>query len=140
MREMATMQPLRRYGDRALLILTFGLAYAVFLAACGEQQTAVGRTVEGGDAKRGVAALQQYGCGGCHVIPGVERADQLVGPPLIGWADRIYIAGRLPNTPENLVQWILDPQAIDPQNAMPNLGVTEAEARDMAAYLYTLRR
>ena len=63
----------------------------------------------------------------------------MVGPPLIGWADRIYIAGRVPNTPENLIVWIQNPQEIDPQNAMPNLGVSESEARDMAAYLYTLR-
>lgn len=61
-----------------------------------------------------------------------------VGPPLMEWARRGYVAGRLPNAPENLVAWLRDPQAISPGSAMPNLGLTAAEARDAAAYLYTL--
>jgi cytochrome c len=131
---------LKRYGKRPLLILALGLIYAVLLAACRNQPVAVGRIVEGGNPQLGVQLFQQYGCGGCHVIPGVERADQLVGPPLIGWGERVYIAGRVPNTPENLIAWIQNPQAIDPENAMPNLGVTEQDARHMSAYLYTLMR
>jgi cytochrome c1 len=50
-----------------------------------------------------------------------------------------YIAGQLPNTPDNLVKWIEDPPAIEPKTAMPKLGLSEAQARDIASYLYTLR-
>jgi cytochrome c1 len=93
----------------------------------------------GGDATRGAAAIAQYGCGACHTIPGIRGARGLVGPPLMWWSRRTFIAGELPNTPENLVNWIRNPQAIEPHTAMPALGVTDQQARDIAAYLYTLR-
>ncbi|WP_343897618.1 c-type cytochrome, partial [Craurococcus roseus] len=94
--------------------------------------------VAGGAPERGREALRTHACGSCHVIPGLRGAVAWVGPPLTEWARRGYVAGRLPNTPENLVPWLVNPQAVSPGSAMPNLGVTEAEARDMAAYLYTL--
>lgn len=80
-----------------------------------------------------------YGCGACHTIPGVPGARGLVGPSLSGFARRQSIAGQVANTGEFLVRWISVPQAIKPGTAMPNLGVSEARARDIAAYLYTLR-
>lgn len=92
-----------------------------------------------GDREAGRLALQEYGCHSCHHIPGVIGADAYVGPPLDAWAERSYIAGSLPNEPEHLVQWIRFPQAIEPGTAMPNLEVSEEAARNMAAYLYTLR-
>jgi cytochrome c2 len=70
----------------------------------------------------------------------VPRANALVAAPLSDWADRRYIAGRFTNTPENLIPWIMSPQEMEPGTAMPDVGVTEADARDMAAYLYTLQR
>lgn len=95
--------------------------------------------VAGGDARRGAELISRFGCAACHAVPGVRAARGAVGPPLDRFAARIYIAGVLPNTPPNLVRWIRDPQGVVPGNAMPNMGVTEAEARDIAAYLYTLR-
>ena len=96
--------------------------------------------VPGGTPEQGERAIKQkYGCGACHVIPGVAGATGMVGPPLTNWAKRVYIAGSLPNTPDNLVLWIRQPQAIEPGTAMPDLGVSEEDARDIAAYLYTLR-
>ena len=94
--------------------------------------------VAGGDASRASAAIGQLGCGTCHTIPGIKSANGGAGPPLIRWSERSYIAGRLPNTPANLVRWIRDPQAIEPGTAMPDLGASEGQARDIAAYLYTL--
>jgi mono/diheme cytochrome c family protein len=91
------------------------------------------------DAGRGRLALHQHACTACHVIPGIAGADVQVGPPLTGFANRRLIAGSVPNTEERLVQWIRDPQRIDPETAMPALGVSEADARDMAVYLRTLR-
>jgi cytochrome c len=95
--------------------------------------------VVGGTAQHGPALIIAYGCAGCHTVPGVKGARGNVGPPLTRFGDRTYIAGMLRNTPANLVRWIRDPQGVLPGNAMPNMGVTEAEARDIAAYLYTLR-
>jgi cytochrome c1 len=91
------------------------------------------------DPGRGIVALRQYGCATCHRIPGVVGADTPVGPPLAHFARRSYIAGALENDPEALVRWIRGPQSVHPGSAMPDLGVTERDARDMAAYLVTLQ-
>lgn len=93
----------------------------------------------GGDARRGAALLRRYGCTSCHSVGGVPGASALVGPPLDGVGGRTYVAGVLPNTPDNLVRWIVDPRGVDSLTAMPDVGVTEPHARDIAAYLYTLR-
>lgn len=115
-------------------------AAAIALAACGTQRSPAAEVpVTGGDPESGAALLGAFGCGACHVIPGVRGAEGVVGPPLSRWGRRAYIAGRLPNAPENLIPWIMDPQSVDPRTAMPDLNVPEATARDMAAYLYTLR-
>ena len=97
-----------------------------------------GEHVRGGNVRRGRVAIEHYGCGSCHSIPGIRSAAGVVGPPLSGIADRRMIAGMLPNTPEEMVRWIVMPQSIVPGNAMPNLGVSDGQARDIAAYLYTL--
>ena len=114
----------------------------VLTAGCrGNNPTeSVGYAVRtGGDPSHGAAVLEGYGCGACHTIPGVRGARGLVGPPLLWWSRRTFIAGELPNTPENLVRWIRAPQSVEPHTAMPALGVTDQDARDAAAYLYTLR-
>lgn len=114
---------------------------AVLAAGCRGDATAGADYVVsiGGDPVRGVQVIDHYGCGGCHTIPGVPGARGLVGPPLLWWSRRTFIAGELPNTPDNLVRWIQAPQSVEPGTAMPALGVTDEEARDVAAYLYTLR-
>ena len=95
--------------------------------------------VTGGDSERGRAAILKYGCGSCHSIAGIPNAHGLVGPPLTGVVDRMYIAGVLPNTADNLVQWIQNPKQVDEKTAMPVLGVNSREATDMAAYLYAIK-
>lgn len=89
-----------------------------------------------GDAGKGLLALQQYSCTTCHQIPGMVGAVARVGPPLDGIAARTFLAGRLPNSPDNMVRWIRDPKSVSPATLMPDLGVSEQHARDMAAYLY----
>ena len=93
----------------------------------------------GGDPDRGVNAIGRYGCASCHTIPGIRGANALVGPPLTRIAMRSYLAGQLQNTPSNMVRWIQHPQHVEKGTAMPEMGVTENDARDIAAYLYTLR-
>ena len=88
-----------------------------------------------GDPHRGAAAIGRYGCGTCHVIPGLARARGKVGPPLTDFAQRTYIAGNAYNTPDNLAAWIRRPDSVEPGTVMPTLGVTEQEARDISAYL-----
>ena len=88
-----------------------------------------------GDPHAGRTAIERHGCGACHRIPGIREARGLVGPPLADLAGRAYIAGSIPNTEPNLVRWIRAPDELRPGTVMPTLGVTEAEARDIAAYL-----
>lgn len=92
----------------------------------------------GGDPDAGHRAAQNYLCATCHVIPGIVGADRHVGPPLTGMGKRLTIAGVIPNTPDNMVRWLQDPQQIDPLSAMPALGLSDRDARDIAAYLATL--
>ena len=91
------------------------------------------------DPARGLTALSQYACSTCHQIPGVTGSSPQVGPPLESLATRSLIAGKLANTPENMVRWLRHPQQVDALTAMPDLEVTEADGRDIAAYLATLR-
>lgn len=92
-----------------------------------------------GDAARGLLALQRYECGVCHLIPGVRGARGYVGPALEAYSRSVYVAGKYPNTPDVLVRWIMDAPALAPETAMPAMGVSRAEAQDMAAYLYALK-
>jgi cytochrome c len=109
-------------------------ALSLVLAACGGDRSRLD-----GDPERGRLLLRQFGCGACHRISGVADAQGNVGPPLDGVRSRVYLAGVLPNSPENMTRWIRAPRAFEPQTAMPNLGVGEEHARDMVAYLHTLR-
>lgn len=115
-------------------------ATAMALVACNrDNPTNDAIALTGGHPERGRQLIRYYGCGSCHTIPGVDGAEATVGPPLTGIARRAYVAGVLPNTPENLERWILAPQAVDPRTAMPATGVKPGDVNDIAAYLYTLR-
>lgn len=117
-----------------------GLAAAGVVAGCANPggHLPAAQSTEG-DPARGAQQIVHYGCGSCHVVPGVRGADGEVGPPLTDFGDRSYVAGMLPNNAANLQHWIRDPQAVVPGNAMPDLGVTSVDARDIAAYLLSLR-
>jgi cytochrome c1 len=110
----------------------------VAVPACREPAHDAARLVPGAEPDRGRLAIASYGCGSCHVVPGVRGARGTVGPPLTDFGRRQYIAGALVNTPENLIRWIRDPQAVEPGTVMPVLGVSETDARDIAAYLLGL--
>jgi cytochrome c1 len=107
------------------------------LAGCGA--SGGGQAVQGGDAGAGKRLVTQYQCGACHAIPGIPGAGGDTGPSLEHLGRLSYIAGGIPNRPERLVAWLRDPPALKPGTPMPSLGLSEQEARDMAAYLYSLR-
>jgi cytochrome c2 len=95
------------------------------------------RPVSDASTARGKVLIEYYGCGACHRIGGVTGADGHVGPSLVSFAGRTTIAGKLPNTLDNLVRWIQHPQRVVPGNDMPELGVPKRGARNIAAYLYS---
>jgi cytochrome c len=93
----------------------------------------------GGYQNRGKQWITERKCGSCHTIPGIHGAHGVFGPPLNSFGARTYIAGEFPNAPKYLVPWIMAPQLMKPKTSMPDLGLSEQQARDVAAYLYTLR-
>lgn len=133
---------------RSRKMVLAGIAGAVLagggLAAWAARQEAMrerrswASTLTGGRPELAEAHILRYGCAACHDIPGIDGPAGLVGPPLADIGKRIYIAGVIANTPSNMVNWIVDPPAVDPMTAMPVTGISEAEARDVAAYLYSL--
>ena len=133
----------RHMAPRASRNSRLALACLALLAsACGGMNEADAReaaALTGGNPWRGPDLLRKYGCQSCHTNPGVVGANGLVGPPLAGIASRSYIAGVLPNAPDNMLRWIQDPKGVDPKTAMPDAGVTPSDARHIAAYLYTLK-
>jgi cytochrome c len=96
------------------------------------------RGIGDANARRGREAILRHGCGACHVIPGVPSARGRVGPKLEDFRNQMYISGVLMNTPENLTAWLRNPRDIDQRTAMPDLGISQEEADDIAAYLYTV--
>jgi len=117
------------------------LLFAACLTACDRDETMYQQAavLTGGNPRNGPAAIGRYGCGSCHTIPRVRSAIGTVGPPLTGIASRSYLAGRLPNSPDNMVRWIQHPQHVEHGTAMPEMGVTDTDARDITAFLYTLK-
>ncbi|HEX7192063.1 MAG TPA: cytochrome c [Thermoanaerobaculia bacterium] len=132
----------RRTGTRTTKVSVFLLraarcalsAFLVLVFACKSRE----KPQFSGDANHGKELVAKYGCASCHVIPNVEPKG-MVGPPLQHVASRQIIGGKLPNSPENMMAWLQNPQLADPNNSMPNLGVTPADARDLTAFLETLK-
>jgi putative membrane protein len=126
-------------GRAAGAIVLLAFAAVTVSSGCEETSAAKAAKITGGDPDRGRAAIRSYGCGSCHEISGVPGAVGNVGPPLNGIVKRAYIAGNLTNDPEHLEAWIRSPQHLHPPTAMPDTGVTSRDARDMAAFLYSVK-
>ena len=118
-----------RTGLMIIAVLA-GLVLALLSAGCYQPDASTA-------AGRGKALAVSYGCAACHDMPNMPTAG-LVGPPLRGIARRAYLAGTFSNTPENMIRWIRSPRQLDPDTLMPELGVSQEDGRDLAAFLYTL--
>jgi cytochrome c551/c552 len=127
-----------RVSGKLLPLACVALALGM-LAGCDDATEKQAIAMTGGNPHRGKDAINYYGCASCHTIPGIRGADGLVGPPLDRIASRGYIGGVLRNTPANMLRWLQNPPAVDDKTAMPNLHMTDADAKDIACYLYTLQ-
>jgi cytochrome c1 len=131
---------LSRHAWSALLaaaVIAVSAATAAMIWRAQHQSEAVARAMTGGDPSRAPLLIRRYGCAGCHAISGIPGGDGQVGGSLTNIKHRVYVGGVLPNSADNLVHWIVSPQAFSPRSAMPATGISEAEARDVAAYLYS---
>jgi cytochrome c1 len=124
---------------RSLFVAAGAAASGIVLAACEPLEVPSRNRVLGGDAENGRAAVERIACGVCHEIPGIAGANGVVGPSLAHFGRRTMIAGVYANRPEALVIWVRAAPRMAPDTAMPDLPLSESEARDVAAYLYTLR-
>jgi cytochrome c1 len=122
---------------RACSLSLSWLLLAAFLGACSGESSPRARAF--GDAEAGKTLMGRQACGSCHLIPGLQQSNGLAGPPLDHFGRRTVIAGVLPNTPGNLARWLKSPQAAVPGNAMPDMHLSEQQARDIAAFLETLK-
>ncbi len=133
-----TNQMANRIGAGALVLIFVAIAGAIFASVLQHPHVMAEQNVAYGDPSKAPNLLRAYGCGSCHTIPGVAGANGTVGPRLDNLSQRSFLAGQLPNTPDNLVIWIQHPQQVRPGSDMPDLGISTADARDIAAYLYSL--
>jgi mono/diheme cytochrome c family protein len=123
------------FGAIALVVAS---ATTVAMTWTAQQQSeSTARAMAGGDLARAPDIIRRYGCAGCHTIPGIPGGDGQVGGPLADIKHRVYVGGVVRNSPDNLVRWIVSPQTFSPRSAMPATGISEAEARDVATYLYS---
>lgn len=123
-----------------ILGLALTVAATGLLSGCvGGTQFPIYHAKAVGSPEHGKAVIQQFRCGSCHTIPGISNANGVVGPPLDHWSNRTFIAGEYPNKPKDLVQWIQMPTSMKPKTEMPDLGLTQQQASDVAVYLETLR-
>jgi cytochrome c len=129
--------PLRAVWVAAAVLAGLAALTTANIVRDDQTKTAAAAALTGGNATRAPALFRRYGCSGCHTIPGIPGADGQTGAPLTGLSKHVYIAGVLENRSDNLVAWIVSPQTFSPQTAMPNTGISEKEARDLAAYLYS---
>ncbi len=113
------------------------IALAATLCACADKSDPP-RTIMGADANRGLAVIDRLGCAACHDTPGVAWPKGRAGSSLRGFADSPMIAGQFRNRPDTLIAFLKDAPSMAPATAMPAMPLTDAEARDVAAYLYTL--
>jgi putative membrane protein len=134
--ERRTLQRERALFATRVLVLILAVVMPI---SCDRASGDESHMLENASVDRGRVAISRYGCGSCHTIPGITGAQGLVGPPLSQIASRVYIGGVLSNEPDNMIKWIENPPGVDAKTAMPNMGVTPRDARDIAAYLYTLR-
>lgn len=119
----------------AVMLVVIGTVVRDVRQASRQKEMAAAMT--GGDPDLAPPLFRRYGCSGCHSISGIPGADGQVGGPLDGIAHRVYIGGAANNSAGNLVAWIVSPQMYSPNSAMPATGISEQEARHLAAYLYS---
>lgn len=122
--------------SRTSRVLTLAAGLTLTLAACHTPPHDREVTVQGGDPETGQVRFLEYGCASCHAVQGVPSVREGVGQNLHDFSNRLYLAGQQPNRPEELIRWIQHPQHVVPGTLMPDLGVTDQDARDIAAFLY----
>jgi cytochrome c2 len=127
----------RRNIVGAIAVLAALAVVAGWLGQIQHRSVKIATALTGGDIARAPDVIRRYGCGGCHTIPGIPGGDGQVGGPLKDMKQRVYVGGVIINSPDNIIKWIVSPQTFSPRSAMPATGISEAEARDVAAYLYS---
>ncbi len=117
------------------------LLFCLAMVGCGPSKTAPREAKDStaGNSANGKIAIMKYGCIACHTVDGIRESQATTGPPLLRMANRTYLAGNLPNNAANMIRFIQHPHEVHNDTAMPEIGVTDEDARDIAAYLYQFK-
>jgi|RhiMethySRZTD1v2_1073278.scaffolds.fasta_scaffold84011_3 cytochrome c len=129
-------RPVKTGSGIVAFCIALAIAAVAYWKVSTQREDAIAKALTGGDPRQAPSLIRRYGCGGCHTISAIAGADGKVAAPLDQLRKRVYIGGVLQNTPDNLVRWIVSPREFSPLTAMPETGITEAEARHVAAFLY----
>lgn len=108
-------------------------------AAWQQQQLRSAVAPAGGEAAQGAKLFKQETCVNCHAIAGAHAKGR-IGPDLTHIGSRQTLAaGVMPNTPQNLQNWLANPQAFKPGSYMPDFHLSTPDAHALAVYLETLK-
>lgn len=96
------------------------------------------------EVRAGASLFTYYACASCHYLRGVNGTGT---QPSVDYAPNLthigsrslLAAGAVSNTPAHMEQWLLNPDTVKPGVHMPNFQLSEAQARDLSAYLESLR-
>ena len=107
-------------------------------AAWIDQQTATPSAPRDPSLVAGQQAFLGSSCSYCHRVAGTN-ATSTFGPDLTHVAGRATLAaGVIPNTPDDLARWIIDPQDVKPGTLMPAIEMPGPELESLVAYLESL--
>jgi cytochrome c2 len=123
----------------ALALLAFVSCQKEAPQASAPAATPAGSTAPSADHEKGRVLIQQYGCLTCHIVPGIDGPRGMVGPSLEAFGSRPTILNKAPNDLATLTRYLQNPQQVDPQTAMPNLGLSEGDAKSIATFLHSLK-
>jgi cytochrome c2 len=131
-----------RYSHWAVLGALIGALGLVGCQSAPTSEPAAKPAELSGAAAEGKEVFLAKGCVACHRAPNVPEAQGTMGPNLARIGNPTVhpkIAAVVDNTPENMKRWLQEPQKVKPGSAMPSLGLTDAEAVSLTAFLETLK-
>ncbi len=91
----------------------------------------------GGSAAKGKEHFENFGCKACHVIGDDERVRNARASSYDIAPELTHAAGKL--HPDWIFDWIKNPRHYNPTTKMPSLRLTDQEARDLVAFIMTMK-
>ncbi|MBM2840538.1 MAG: putative octahem cytochrome c [Bacteroidetes bacterium] len=91
----------------------------------------------GGSANRGKQVVESAGCLGCHAVGENTKVREARGTSYDIAPELTHVGSKV--FPDWAFDWVRNPRHYNPTTKMPSLRLTEGEAKDVVAYLMTLK-